>query len=213
MKTIEALRAALRRAPVVPVLTVEDAGAAEPLAKALQAGGLTAIEVTLRTPQALEALTLMKRAAPDLHVGAGTILSEGDVNAALKAGADFLVTPGAAPSLIPALLECDAPVLPGVATASEAMARFDEGFALLKFFPAAAAGGPAYLKSLAGPLSHLDFMPTGGISLSNAQDYLSLPTVPAVGGSWIATSGDIAAGDWPGVEAKAREAAALGQRS
>ena len=204
-----ALRSALHRAPVVPVLTVQDAETAGPLAEALARGGLTAIEVTLRTPAALDAIKEMKRAAPSLLVGAGTILSEGDVDAAAKAGADFLVTPGLSPALASALIERDLIALPGVSTASEAMARFEEGFALLKFFPAEAAGGLAFLKALNGPLPHLDFMPTGGITPQSAPDYLAMPNVLAVGGSWIASGSDIAKSDWVAIEDKAHAAAAM----
>lgn len=196
MKTMSDFLAAIARAPIVPVLTVETVEEAAPLADALMRGGLTTLEVTLRTPAALEALTEMKSAAPDLLVGAGTILSEGDIDAAMKAGADFLVTPGLSPSLAAAVIEQDTVTLPGVSTASEAMTRFDEGFAFLKFFPAEAAGGVPFLKSLAGPLSHLDFMPTGGITAALAKTYLSLPNVPAIGGSWMAPTADVEARAW-----------------
>jgi len=141
----------------------------------------------------------------------GGLRSEGDVDAALKAGADFLVSPGAGPELIKALAYHDGVILPGVSTASEAMARFEEGYGVQKFFPAEAAGGANFLKSLAGPLPHIDFMPTGGVKPHNARDYLSLPNVIAAGGTWIASPAEMEAGDWAGIEAKVREAADLGK--
>ncbi len=204
-------REALAVAPIVPVLTVEDVAHAAPLAAALKAGGLGSAEVTLRTKAGLEVITEMKRAEPSLVVGAGTILSERDVDAALKAGSDFLVTPGAGPQLLKALSQHEGVILPGVASVSEAMARFEEGYGVLKFFPAEAAGGANFLKSLGGPLPHLDFMPTGGVKPANAHSYLSLPNVIAAGGTWIASPADMAAGDWAGIEARAREAAELGK--
>ncbi|MEM1146730.1 MAG: bifunctional 4-hydroxy-2-oxoglutarate aldolase/2-dehydro-3-deoxy-phosphogluconate aldolase [Pseudomonadota bacterium] len=211
MITLTRFRKALHGAPIVPVLTVTSVDHAAPLAKALINGGLRSAEVTLRTPVALEVIAEMKQAAPDLVVGAGTICTEGDVDAALKAGADFLVSPGAAPDLLKALAYHDGVILPGVATASEAMTRFEEGYGVLKFFPAEAAGGVHFLKSLAGPLPHIDFMPTGGVKPHNARDYLDLPNVIAAGGTWIASPEEMAAGDWSGIEAKVRAAAALGK--
>ncbi len=192
MISMATFRNALGGAPIVPVLTVEAVAHAAPLAAALKAGGLSSAEVTLRTGAALEVISEMKRAEPSLLIGAGTILSEGDVDAALKAGADFLVTPGAGPDLLSALSEHDGVILPGVSTASEAMARFEAGFGVLKFFPAEAAGGVDFLKSLAGPLPHIDFMPTGGVKPHNAGDYLRLPNVIAAGGTWIASPADMA---------------------
>ncbi len=211
MITLASFRNTIGSAPIVPVLTIESVAHAAPLAAALKAGGLNSAEVTLRTPAGLEAITEMKRAEPSLTVGAGTILSEGDVDAALKAGADFLVTPGAGPDLLKALAEFDGVILTGVSTASEAMTRFEMGYGVMKFFPAEAAGGANFLKSLAGPLPHIDFMPTGGVKPHNAKDYLSLPNVIAAGGTWIASPAEMAAGDWDGIEARAREAAELGK--
>lgn len=211
MINLAKFREALHGAPVVPVLTVPAVKHAAPLASALISGGLRSAEVTLRTPVALEVIAEMKKAEPDLIVGAGTIISEGDVDAALKAGADFLVSPGAGPELIKALAYHDGVILPGVSTASEAMARFEEGYGVQKFFPAEAAGGANFLKSLAGPLPHIDFMPTGGVKPHNARDYLSLPNVIAAGGTWIASPAEMEAGDWAGIEAKVREAADLGK--
>jgi 2-dehydro-3-deoxyphosphogluconate aldolase/(4S)-4-hydroxy-2-oxoglutarate aldolase len=211
MINLATFREALHGAPIVPVLTVNKVEHAAPLANVLLKGGLKSAEVTLRTPVALEVITEMKAAAPDLVVGAGTICSEGDVDAALKAGADFLVSPGAGPELLKALAYHDGVILPGVATASEAMTRFEQGYGVQKFFPAEAAGGANYLKSLAGPLPHIDFMPTGGVKPHNAMDYLSLPNVIAAGGTWIASPAEMDAGDWVGIEAKVREAAELGK--
>jgi len=211
MINLATFREALHGAPIVPVLTVPKVEHAAPLARALLSGGLKSAEVTLRTPVALEVIAEMKSAAPDLVVGAGTICSEGDVDAALKAGADFLVSPGAGPELLKALSYHDGVILPGVSTASEAMARFEQGYGVQKFFPAEAAGGANFLKSLAGPLPHIDFMPTGGVKPHNAMDYLSLPNVIAAGGTWIASPAEMEAGDWNGIEAKVREAADLGK--
>lgn len=211
MINLATFREALHGAPVVPVLTVKKVEYAAPLASALVAGGLKSAEVTLRTSVALEVIAEMKNAEPSLVVGAGTICSEGDVDAALKAGADFLVSPGAGPELLKALAYHDGVILPGVSTASEAMARFEQGYGVQKFFPAEAAGGANFLKSLGGPLPHIDFMPTGGVKPHNAMDYLSLPNVIAAGGTWIASPAEMEAGDWAGIEAKVREAAELGK--
>lgn len=197
-------------AGVIPVLEVERLGDAAPLAQALAAGGLRVIELTLRTACALEAVGAMKRAAPSLIVGMGTIRSRDDVKAAITAGADFLVSPGATPDLLAALK--GVPALPGVATASEAMGAAEAGFQALKFFPAEPAGGLAYLKALAGPLPDLVFCPTGGIDAARAADYLALSNVRCVGGSWIAPKAAIAAGDWRLIEANAGRAAALRRR-
>lgn len=197
----------LRAAPLIPVLTIADLDKAEGLALALQAGGLKNLEVTLRTPVALEAIALMKAAAPDLLIGAGTVLSEGDVEACFKVAADFIVTPGSSPGLRAALLKADANVMVGVATATEIMSRLEEGFGVLKFFPAEQSGGAAALKSFAGPLPDARFCPTGGVTPDKIESYLSLPNVIAVGGTWIATPEMIAAGDFATIEANARIAA------
>lgn len=194
-------------ASVIPVLEVERLDDAAPLARALAAGGLKVVELTLRTAAALAALGEMKRAAPALLVGMGTIRTGEDVERSLTAGADFLVSPGASAALLRAMR--DAPALPGVATASEAMTAAEAGYRAMKFFPAEPAGGAAYLKSLAGPLPDLRFCPTGGITPERAGEYFALPNVPCVGGTWIATRAMIAAGDWTGIEANARKAASL----
>lgn len=199
---------AAARAPIVPVLVVPSADKAAPLARALQDGGLTIAEVTLRTPAGVAAIEAMKMAAPDLLVGAGTVLNGDDVHRSFDAGADFLVSPGMSPGLLEALGDKRRLMVPGISTASEAMSRAEEGFDLLKLFPASIVGGVPALKALAAPLPHLKFMPTGGIGEKDAGDYLALPNVVAVGGSWIATKDDVANGNWNGIAEKARKALA-----
>ena len=199
----------MHAASVIPVLEVADLETAAPLAKALAAGGLRVVELTLRTACALDALGAMREAAPELVVGMGTVRAEEDVARSLDAGAAFLVSPGADAGLLAALARSGAPVLPGVATASEAMAVAAAGLSAMKFFPAEPAGGVPYLKSLAGPLPGLVFCPTGGISADRAPDYLALPNVACVGGSWIATRAMIQNGDWDGVTENARRAAGM----
>ncbi|ROU00204.1 bifunctional 4-hydroxy-2-oxoglutarate aldolase/2-dehydro-3-deoxy-phosphogluconate aldolase [Histidinibacterium lentulum] len=195
-------------APVIPVLVIEDAGAAAGLAEALVAGGLPALEVTLRTPAALEAIAEMAR-VPGGRVGAGTLLTAADVEAAKKAGATFGVSPGSTPEILDAALANDLPMLPGAATATEAMALLARGHTVQKFFPAEAAGGTRMLKSLASPLPQIRFCPTGGIGAANAADYLALPNVLCVGGSWVAPPDAVAKADWPAITALARAAAGL----
>ena len=195
-------------APVVPVLVLRDAARAEGLARALVTGGLPALEVTLRTPAALDAIRAMA-AVPGGVVGAGTLLTPEDVRAAKAAGARFGVSPGATPALLAACQDEGMPLLPGAATASEAMALMERGYDLLKLFPAEAVGGRALLKSLSGPLPRVAFCPTGGISQANARDYLALPNVLCVGGSWVAPDAEVEAADWPAITARARHAAAL----
>ncbi|RFU12007.1 bifunctional 4-hydroxy-2-oxoglutarate aldolase/2-dehydro-3-deoxy-phosphogluconate aldolase [Rhodobacteraceae bacterium W635] len=195
-------------APIIPVLVVEEAGVARPLAKALVAGGLPALEVTLRTPAALDVIREMATVEGGV-VGAGTLLTPADVQAAKEAGARFGVSPGATDRLLDACEEADLPLLPGAATASEAMRLFERGYDMLKFFPAEAAGGAPALKAIGAPIPQVAFCPTGGISIKNANDYLSLPNVLCAGGSWVAPKDAVAAGDWARIEALAREAAAL----
>jgi 2-dehydro-3-deoxyphosphogluconate aldolase/(4S)-4-hydroxy-2-oxoglutarate aldolase len=199
----------LRMAPVMPVVTIEEPASAVPLARALLAGGLHAIEVTLRTPAALEAARLIAREAPEMVLGVGTVLSAEDFRAAAAAGAKFAVSPGLTPALLQAARATPLPFLPGVASASELMLALEHGFQTLKFFPAASAGGPAALKALAGPFPSVRFCPTGGIDAANAADYLALPNVLCVGGSWVAPKGALAKGDFAAIEALARQAAAL----
>ncbi|MEM8980783.1 MAG: bifunctional 4-hydroxy-2-oxoglutarate aldolase/2-dehydro-3-deoxy-phosphogluconate aldolase [Pseudomonadota bacterium] len=196
------------RAPVIPVLVVKDPAHAAPLAKALVAGGLPALEVTLRTPAALEVIAEMAK-VPGGFVGAGTLLTEADVKKAKAAGATFGVSPGATDRLLDAVEEADLPTLPGASSASEAMRLLERGYSVQKFFPAEAAGGASFLKSLASPLPQITFCPTGGVSLENAKSYLSLPNTRCVGGSWVAPSALMEAGDWEGITALARTAAQL----
>ncbi|OKK08164.1 keto-deoxy-phosphogluconate aldolase [Streptomyces sp. CB03234] len=199
----------LDHAPVVPVVVIEDATDAVPLARALVAGGLPAIEVTLRTPAALDAIRAIAAEVPDAVVGAGTVLSARAVADAVGAGARFLVSPGWTDGLLDALEGSGVPFLPGVSTASEVVALLERGVREMKFFPAEAAGGTAYLKSLAGPLPRARFCPTGGISLASAPAYLRLPNVGCVGGTWMLPGDALAGRNWSRVEALAREASAL----
>lgn len=195
-------------APVIPVLVIEDVGKAQGLAKALVAGGLPALEVTLRTPGALEAIRRMADVEGGV-VGAGTLLTPADVKAAKAAGARFGVSPGATMKLLDACAEHELPLLPGAATATEVMILLELGYSVQKFFPAEAAGGAPALKSIGGPIPQVRFCPTGGISLKNARDYLGLATVMCVGGSWVAPAAMVAAADWAGITALAAEAAKL----
>ncbi|WP_128983433.1 bifunctional 4-hydroxy-2-oxoglutarate aldolase/2-dehydro-3-deoxy-phosphogluconate aldolase [Streptomyces roseicoloratus] len=199
-------------APVVPVVVIEDAADAVPLARALVAGGLRAIEVTLRTPAALGAIRAVADEVPEAVVGAGTVVSAACVAAAAGAGARFLVSPGWTDALLDAMRDSGVPFLPGVSTASEVVALLERGVKDMKFFPAEAAGGVPYLRSLAGPLPQARFCPTGGISLASAASYLSLPNVPCVGGTWMLPADALATRDWKRVESLAREAAALARR-
>ncbi|WIV49483.1 bifunctional 4-hydroxy-2-oxoglutarate aldolase/2-dehydro-3-deoxy-phosphogluconate aldolase [Marivivens sp. LCG002] len=195
-------------APVVPVLVIKDAAQAEGLARALVKGGLPALEVTLRTPCALEAISEMAKVAGGA-VGAGTLLTTQDVENAKKAGATFGVSPGATDRLLDACEANDLPLLPGAATSSEVMRLLERGYNVQKFFPAEANGGAPALKAIGAPLPQVKFCPTGGISIKNVNDYLSLSNVLCCGGSWVAPSDLVDAGDWDGIEALAREAAAL----
>lgn len=201
--------ALLDLAPVVPVVVIEDAADAVPLARALVAGGLPAIEVTLRTPAALDALRAVAGEVPGAVVGAGTVLTPGQVKESLVAGARFLVSPGWTDGLLEAMRGSGVPFLPGVSTTSEVVALLERGVREMKFFPAQAAGGTAYLKSLSGPLPQARFCPSGGIGLASAPEYLALPNVGCVGGSWMIPPDAVAARDWARIEALAREAAAL----
>lgn len=195
-------------APIVPVLVVEDAAQARPLAEALVAGGLPALEVTLRTPAALDAIRAMAQ-VPGGVVGAGTLITPEDVRAAKAAGAQFGVSPGATDALIAACEAEGLSLLPGAATSTEAMRLLEQGYDMLKFFPAEASGGAPALKAIGAPLPQISFCPTGGVSPTNALDYLSLSNVVCAGGSWVAPKQMVATGDWAGIETLAREAAAL----
>ncbi len=197
-------------APIVPVLVVTDASTARPLAEALVAGGLPALEVTLRTPAALDAIKEMSKVKGGV-VGAGTLITPQDVQNAVDAGAKFGVSPGATDELIEACEALGLPLLAGAATATEAMQMLARGYDLLKFFPAEASGGAPALKAIGAPLPQISFCPTGGVSLLNAKDYLNLSNVICAGGSWVAPADKIAAGDWAGIETLAAEASRLGQ--
>ncbi|WP_297919365.1 bifunctional 4-hydroxy-2-oxoglutarate aldolase/2-dehydro-3-deoxy-phosphogluconate aldolase [Metallibacterium sp.] len=194
----------LRRARIMPVLSLASVEQGLACAKALAAGGLTAIEITLRTPAALAAIRAIRDAGLALTVGAGTVLDAAQLDAAIAHGAEFIVTPGTPPALADALQRVPLPVIPGAATASEIMALHARGFRALKFFPAASSGGVAALKALRGPFAELHFCPTGGIGEHDAADYLALPNVPCVGGSWMVNKEWLDAGDWAAVTASAR---------
>lgn len=203
------LLAILKRAPVIPVLTVHGPDDAVPLAQALVDGGLPVLEVTLRTEGALKAIEAIAHAVPDAIVGAGTVLSASQVEEARSAGSRFLVSPGSTLKLAEAATHAGIPLLPGVATASEAMAMAELGYHVLKFFPAEPAGGVAYLKSLSAPLPHLIFCPTGGIDEAKAKSYLALPNVVCVGGSWITPADVVKAGEWKRITELAKACASL----
>jgi len=200
------------RAPVIPVLTIERVADAVPLARALVKGGLPVLEVTLRTPVALDALRAMSAEVPEAMVGAGTVLNAEQLDQAKRAGARFLVSPGCTRALAAAAGASGLPFLPGVQTVSEAMALSEQGFRLMKFFPADQAGGLGWLKAVAAPLAGLSFCPTGGIGADTASSYLALPNVACVGGSWVTPRDAVAAGDWQKVERLAAAAANLKRR-
>ena len=206
MPTIEQI---MLTSPVIPVIVINDLDDAVPLAQALVNGGLKVLEVTLRTDLGLQAITKIKQAIPEAIVGAGTVITPTDVEKSVAAGAEFLVSPGCTGALIDAALDNSVPLLPGVATPSEAMTLLGRGIAHMKFFPAQAAGGIPMLKSIAGPLPQLKFCPTGGITEANAPDFLALANVLCVGGTWMLDKALIEARDWAGIEQKARAAAQL----
>ncbi|MEO2279227.1 bifunctional 4-hydroxy-2-oxoglutarate aldolase/2-dehydro-3-deoxy-phosphogluconate aldolase [Pseudoalteromonas pernae] len=199
----------LTSAPVVPVVVIDRLEDAEPLAKALFNGGLRALEITLRTPIAAEAVKVMKQAVPEAYVGTGTVIDKATFDASIEAGADFMVSPGVNDELLALATQSDTPFLPGAATPSEVMRLAERGFSFLKFFPAAAAGGPAMLKSIGGPLPGVKFCPTGGISLETAPQYLSLDNVVCVGGTWMLDKTLIEQQDWQAIEQLARQASQL----
>lgn len=196
----------LSSAPVVPVVVIEKLEDAAPLARALYNGGLKALEITLRTPIAAEAVKLMKEAVPEAYVGTGTVVDKATFNASVEAGADFMVSPGVNDELLALAKDADIPFLPGAATPSEVMKLASYGFKFLKFFPAEAAGGTAMLKSIGGPLPQVTFCPTGGISLETAPNYLALKNVICVGGTWMLDKQLIENKDWQAIEALARQA-------
>jgi len=206
-----ALEPILLTAPVIPVLIVDDVASAVPLARALVAGGLKVLEITLRTDAALDATKAIIDQVDGAITGLGTVLTKDQMEQAAKIGAAFMVSPGGSPNLLDAAENCPVPLLPGAATAGEAMTLLERGYLFQKFFPAEQAGGTAYLKALSSPLSAIRFCPTGGVSSGNAGNYLALDNVICVGGSWVAPAEAVRAGDWAHIEELARGAAALGR--
>ena len=199
----------LRTAGILPVVTVDGVEQAKRLADALLAGGLRSIELTLRTPVALDALAALKRELPEIVIGAGTVLTPAQIRQSIDAGADFLVTPGTPPALADALAEAPIPAVPGGATPTEFLALMARGFRVCKLFPAAAVGGVAMLKALAGPLARLQFCPTGGIGEGDAAEFLAQPNVLCIGGSWMVPKAWLAAGDYGKVREASAQAVAL----
>lgn len=206
---VEPLLAIMTAQPVIPVLKIERAKDAAPLARALARGGLPAVEITLRTPAALEAIRAVAADVPEATVGAGTVLDARQFDEAAAAGARFIVSPGFTRGLAEAAASSEAPLLPGAITPGEIMAAAEAGYSLLKFFPAEQAGGVPFLKALASPFAGIRFCPTGGIGAANAAAYLALDNVVCVGGSWVAPDALVAAGRWDEITALAREAASL----
>ena len=203
-----AIRSILSLAPVIPVIILDDVALARPLAEALVAGGLPVLEVTLRTRHALQVIEEMAK-VPGAVVGSGTIRSPLQMGHSVDAGCKFMVSPGASPRLLEAADDHPIPLLPGIATPTEAMTAAEHGYSFLKFFPAEALGGAPVLKAYASPLPDITFCPTGGIDMVKAKTYLALPNVICVGGSWVMPADAIASKDWKRVETLAREAAAL----
>ncbi|HZP65786.1 MAG TPA: bifunctional 4-hydroxy-2-oxoglutarate aldolase/2-dehydro-3-deoxy-phosphogluconate aldolase [Rudaea sp.] len=203
------LEATLRLGPALAIVTIADAADAVPLARALVDGGVRVIEITLRTPAALDAIGEIARNVEAAVPGAGTVLNADDLHAAERAGAKFVVSPGATPELLDAMEKTTLPYLPGSASASEAMWLYARGYRLQKFFPAEPAGGTGYLRAVAGPLPGIGFCPTGGIGEANAREYLKLPNVLCVGGSWLTPADLVRAGDWVGITNLARRASRL----
>jgi 2-dehydro-3-deoxyphosphogluconate aldolase/(4S)-4-hydroxy-2-oxoglutarate aldolase len=199
----------MQDAPVIPVIVLNDVAHAVPMARALVAGGIRMLEVTLRTPQALACMAAIAREVPDAVVGAGTVRSAADAAAAAQAGAQFAVSPGYTRAVGQACRDQGLPLLPGVATGSEIMLAQEDGYTALKFFPALQAGGPAMLKAWSGPFWDVQFCPTGGVTPGNAAEFLSLPNVACVGGSWLVPADALAQGDWARIEALARAARQL----
>ncbi|NVO06795.1 MAG: bifunctional 4-hydroxy-2-oxoglutarate aldolase/2-dehydro-3-deoxy-phosphogluconate aldolase [Rhodoferax sp.] len=207
-QTFSALQV-MQDAPVIPVIVLNDVAHAVPMARALVAGGIRMLEVTLRTPQALACIEAIAREVPDAVVGAGTVRSKADAQAAANAGSRFAVSPGYTSAVGQACRDAGLALLPGVATGSEIMMAQEDGFTQLKFFPAMQAGGPAMLKAWSGPFFDVQFCPTGGVTLQNAPEFLALPNVVCVGGSWLVPAAAVAAGDWAQVTALAQATHAL----
>jgi 2-dehydro-3-deoxyphosphogluconate aldolase / (4S)-4-hydroxy-2-oxoglutarate aldolase len=209
MKTTQDATEVLSLAPVIPVVTIDDATQAVPLARVLLASGVRTIEITLRTPAALDAIRAIASEAPEMIVGAGTVLSEDDLKAAIDAGARYALSPGGTPKLMKAARKASIPFVPGIATSSELMRGLDLGYTCFKFFPAEQLGGAAAIKAIGAPLPRARFCPTGSITPEKAPAYLALSNVLCVGGSWIAPAEYIRAGDWASIEAAAKRAAGL----
>ena len=203
------IRSVLAASPVMPVIVLEEVAHAVPLARALVAGGIRVLEVTLRTPVALDCMRAIAAEVPEALLGAGTVLSAADLDAAAKAGAVFAISPGASPALLQAARTSPIPFLPAVMTPSDVITAMDAGFDTFKLFPAAQAGGMAMLKALGGPFPQARFCPTGGIDAASAPAFLALPNVACVGGSWLCPAELVRAGDWDAITALARAAAAL----
>ncbi|MCP5239377.1 MAG: bifunctional 4-hydroxy-2-oxoglutarate aldolase/2-dehydro-3-deoxy-phosphogluconate aldolase [Zoogloeaceae bacterium] len=203
------IRSVLAASPVMPVIVLEEVAHAVPLARALVAGGIRVLEVTLRTPVALECMRAIAAEVPEALLGAGTVLSAADLDAAAKAGAVFAISPGASPALLEAARTSPIPFLPAVMTPSDVITAMDAGFDTFKLFPAAQAGGMAMLKAMGGPFPQARFCPTGGIDAASAPAFLALPNVACVGGSWLCPAELVRAGDWDAITALARAAAAL----
>ncbi len=196
-------------APVIPVLTLENADQALGIGTALVNGGLKVLEITLRSDYGLSAIKQLKKALPDAIIGAGTVLTPQQYEACVEAGADFIVSPGCTAQLLLHGSQSEVPLLPGIATVSEAMAAMELGYGRFKLFPAAVVGGMDFLKAIGGPISQLKFCPTGGVKPTNAADYLALSNVMCVGGTWLTPAALVEQGDWQAIEALARQAAAL----
>ncbi|MGI9229134.1 MAG: bifunctional 4-hydroxy-2-oxoglutarate aldolase/2-dehydro-3-deoxy-phosphogluconate aldolase [Gammaproteobacteria bacterium] len=213
MTNSDAMRAILEKTPVVPVVVIDDPADAVPLAKALLAGGLSVVEVTMRTKAAPEAITAIAEQVPDVIVGAGTVLNPEQAESIAKAGAQFIVSPGLQESVVTTAQELSVPVIPGVATATEAQRAWNYGLRLLKFFPAEQSGGVAAIKSLTAVFRDILFMPTGGISTANLKEYLGLPAVLACGGAWLAPAKLVADGEFEKITALAQEALTIAQQA
>ena len=199
----------LASASVIPVMVIDREADAIPMARALVAGGIKVLEVTLRTRCALAAIKAIAEAVPEAHVGAGTVCTDDDFSAAVDAGAQFIVSPGQSENLFSHSIKRNIPLLPGAVTATEVMRAAEAGFKVLKFFPASTSGGAAAIRAFSGPFSDISFVPTGGIHANNLLDYLNLPNVQAVGGSWMLPKDKLQTGDWQAVTALSREASEL----
>jgi 2-dehydro-3-deoxyphosphogluconate aldolase/(4S)-4-hydroxy-2-oxoglutarate aldolase len=209
MTDVGGIEAIVEAGPVIPVVVLEDVDHAVPLARALARGGIHTVEITLRSEAGLPGIERIAAEVPEVRVGAGTVTTTEQVRAATRAGAAFVVTPGSPEGLVDDIRDAGIPLLPGASTVTEMMRLLARGFTVQKFFPAEASGGPAMIRAVSGPFPGLRFCPTGGISMRNAADYLALDNVPCVGGSWLATTAHMRAGDWSAVERLAAAAATV----